>query len=253
MGDLVLLHISTPIATVTLNRAERHNSLIPGLLEEILSALGIIQAEEKVRAVVLLANGRSFSTGGDLRGFYDHLDEIESYASQIVRTLNQVILKMLNLRVPIVTAAHGMVTGGSLGLLLASDIVLVSPNASIATYYSVVGFSPDGGWTALLPFIIGPKRVADILIRNQTITAEEAVAWGLASRIVPAGDIHQEAQEIAMEIAASPSGSLYLKNQLLSAAYGDVAARLEMERVHFVEQISRPETQKSMIAFLNSM
>jgi 2-(1,2-epoxy-1,2-dihydrophenyl)acetyl-CoA isomerase len=253
MGSRVQLKISAPIATITLNRSERHNSLIPGLLEDMLMALIAVNEQAKVRAVVLQAKGRSFSTGGDLRGFYEHLDQIETYSHELVGLLNDVILAMRDLRVPIVAAVHGLVTGGSLGFLLASDIVLVTPEVKIIPYYSVVGFSPDGGWTAILPDIIGLKRVVEIVMRNQTITADEAVVWGIANHTVPAEEIYHVAQEIAFEIANLQTDSIYQTKRLLCQLNDDLAIHLEAERKQFVEQISKPETQQSMIAFLESM
>jgi 2-(1,2-epoxy-1,2-dihydrophenyl)acetyl-CoA isomerase len=160
-----------PVATLTLNRAERHNSLVPELLEEILAALARVKATPEMRAVVLQANGRSFSTGGDLRGFYEHMDDLPGYGRRIVGLLNRVILALVELPLPVVAAVHGLVTGGSLGLVPGCDVVLVAPQASFTPYYSVVSFSPDGGWTAMLPSSIGPKRVAEVLLRNQTTSA----------------------------------------------------------------------------------
>lgn len=253
MGNHILFNLSAPIATITLNRAERRNSLIPDLLRDMLAVLSAIQGEEAIRAVVLQAEGHSFSTGGDLRGFYEHLDQIETYSHVLVGLLNDVILTMRNLRVPIVTAVHGLVTGGSLGLLLASDIVLLTPEVEITPYYSVVGFSPDGGWTAILPQLIGPKRVAEIIMRNQTITAEEAISWGIANHIVPAGEIHGQARCIALEIASQKAGSIVQTKRLLCRLGDSVANDLEAERKRFVEQISKPEIQQSMINFLKNM
>ena len=89
MGELVILERVGPVAVLTLNRAERHNSLVPEFLAEMLAALETFGAQPGVRAVVLQANGRSFSTGGDLRGFYEHLDDLEAYAGEIVGLLNR--------------------------------------------------------------------------------------------------------------------------------------------------------------------
>ncbi|MGD9093782.1 MAG: enoyl-CoA hydratase/isomerase family protein [Anaerolineales bacterium] len=253
MGTHVLFQVSAPIATITLNRAERHNSLTPDFLREFMAVLGAIQGEESVRAVILQAKGRSFSTGGDLRGFYEHLDQIETYSNEVVGLLNDVILAMRDLRDPIITAVHGLVFGGSLGFLLASDIVLVTPEVTITPYYSVVGFSPDGGWTAILPQIIGPKRASEILMRNQSITAEQAVCWGIANHIVPTKDIHHLAREIAHEIAAQQTESIYQTKRLLSHFGNDLTVNLEEERKRFVEHISKLETQQSMIDFLDTM
>jgi enoyl-CoA hydratase/carnithine racemase len=159
---------------------------------------------------------------------------------------------------PLVVAVHGIVTGGSLGLVLACDAVLVAPNASFTPYYSVVGFSPDGGWTAMLPSVIGLKRTAEVLLRNLTITAEQAVAWGMASRIVPGERIRDEALRVAQDIAAQKPGSIADTKRLLGLAYGDpspgsgqgLAARLEAERAQFVEQIDTDEARQGIVTFL---
>jgi 2-(1,2-epoxy-1,2-dihydrophenyl)acetyl-CoA isomerase len=220
-------------------------------LTELLAALAEIRENPAIRAVILQAEGRSFSTGGDLRGFYGHLGEIEAYASEIVGRLNQVILAMVNLPIPVVAAVHGMVTGGSLGLVLAADLVLVAPEASFTPFYSVVGFSPDGGWTAWLPQIIGTKRVAEILMQNITIGAEQAVAWGLANRLVPGEEIRTQALNIAQDIASKQPGSIRQTKYLLCPS--DLAERLEVERRRFVELVKTQEIQQSMIAFLEQM
>lgn len=250
MAALVLTAREGPIASLTLNRPARHNSLIPELLEELLAGLEGIQADPQVRAVVLGANGRSFSTGGDVLGFYEHLDSIAAYADRLLGLLNEAIQAMLSLRVPVVAAVHGMVTGGSLGLVLGADIVLVTPQASFTPYYGVVGFSPDGGWTALLPHLIGTKRVAEALMTNHTLTAEEAVFWGLANRLVPGDEIHSQAYSTAQQVAAMKPGSLRSVRELLGWDPGDVRQRLDAERIAFVKQIQSPEARQGMRDFL---
>lgn len=251
MSQLVQLDHTGPVSTLTLNRPQRHNSLVPALLEEILVQIEEIRSRQDTRTVILQANGRSFSTGGDLRGFYEHLDTIEEYARKIVGLLNRVILSLLDLPVPIVAAVQGIVTGGSMGLVLASDIILVTPQASFTPYYSIVGFSPDGGWTALLPTIIGHKRTTAVLMHNQTITAEQALVWGLAHQIVDGQRIRQEALRLAQDIASKKSGSIRYTKRLLVDGYGDLANRLEKERSYFVHQIMTPEAQQGIRTFLN--
>ena len=121
------------------------------------------------------------------------------YAQEVVGLLNEVILALIDLPVPVVACVHGPVTGGSLGLVLAADLILVAPEASFTPYYSVIGPSPDGGWTAMLPAVIGEKRAAAVLMLNETISAEQAVAWGMAQRIVPGDVIRDEAQRVAAQ------------------------------------------------------
>jgi enoyl-CoA hydratase/carnithine racemase len=247
---LVLAERVGSIAILTLNRSERHNSLVPELLEALLAALAAVGEDPDVRAVVLQANGRSFSTGGDVGGFYGHMDNLPVYAGKLVGLLNRVILALLELPVPIVAAVHGIVTGGSLGMVLGCDVVLAAPGASFTPYYTVVGFCPDGGWTAMLPVIIGPKRAAEVLLRNLTITAKQAVAWGLVSRIVPGDRIRHEALAVARDIAAQKPGSISHTKRLLGLADGDLVARLEAERTRFIEQIASDEARQGIITFL---
>jgi 2-(1,2-epoxy-1,2-dihydrophenyl)acetyl-CoA isomerase len=248
--SLVLLEQIDRVAVLTLNRPERHNSLTPALLTELLDGLEKIHIQPAICAVVLQANGKSFSTGGDVRAFYDHRDDLEAFANQIVSLLNQVILVMCDLPVPIVTAVHGIVTGGSLGLVLASDIVLLAPEASFTPFYSIVGFSPDGGWTALLPVVIGPKRAGEIILLNQTIPARQAVDWGLASRIVSRDQIRVEALQTAKQLSGMCMDSIRHTKQLLGLIHGDLAARLDSERSHFVEQVQTAEARTGMARFL---
>ena len=214
LGELVILEREGPVAVLTLNRTERHNSLVPEFLEEMLAALETAGTQPGVRAVVLQANGRSFSTGGDVRGFHEQMDDLEAYAGEIVGLLNSVILAMIALPVPI------------------------------------IGFSPDGGWTALLPAIIGLKRTGEVLMRNQTITAEQAVAWGLASRIVPSDRICEEALSTAQDLAAMKAGSIGHTKAILGPACSDLEARLEAERTRFVQQITTEEARQGIEAFL---
>lgn len=250
MEPLVRVEWDGPVAGLTLNRPARHNSLVPELLAELLDALADLRRRPDVRALVLQAEGRSFSTGGDVRRFYEQGDGVYEYASGLVGQLNRAVQVLLDFPVPVVAAVHGIVTGGSLGFVLAADVVLVAPEASFTPWYNVVGFSPDGGWTALLPALIGPRRAAEVLLRNLTISAREAVEWGLASRVVPAEEVRAEAWRVAAEIARLQPGSVRRTRRLLRAAWGDVAARLETEHGEFCAQIVTDEAREGMRRFL---
>ena len=238
------------VVTLVLNRPERHNSLVPDLLSELLAALNDVAADSGARTVVLAAEGRSFSTGGDVLGFFAAGENLAEYAANTVGLLNDVILTMLRLPQPIVVAVHGTVTGGSLGLVLGGDVVLMAPEATITPWYAAVGFSPDGGWTALLPDVIGRHRTARILYSNQSISAADAAQWGLATEVVASGEIEERAATVALEIARAKSGSIASTKRLLRHDLDDIAARLDAEREAFVAQILTPEAQKGMAAFL---
>jgi len=245
--SLVLIEQTDSIATLTLNRPERHNSLTPELLNDFLLALYDV---EDARVLILRANGRSFSTGGDVRAFYDHRAGAATYAREIVGLLNQTIEALLKFPAPTIAAVNGVVTGGSIGLVLAADLVLVTPNASFTPYYNVVGFSPDGGWTALLPRVIGTARVAESLLTNATISAQQAVDWGLANRVVEADRSYDEARAAAELIVTMKINSVRRSIQLLREHKLAALPKLKAELNQFVEQIVTPEAQNGMREFL---
>ncbi|MBL8058726.1 MAG: enoyl-CoA hydratase/isomerase family protein [Anaerolineales bacterium] len=247
---LVRLEFEPPLAALTLARPARHNSLVPELLRDLLAALAAVRARPEARALILQAEGRSFSTGGDLRGFQDHQADLAGYAHELVGLLNEAILALADLPIPSVAAVHGQVTGGALGLVLAADLVLVAPAGTFTPYYATVGFSPDGGWTAMLPAVIGPRRAAAALLLDQAITAEHAVAWGLAERCVPAADLAAEARAAARRLAGLAPGSLRRARLLLRGA--GLAERLEAERAQFLAQLATPEARRGLQRFLEA-
>ncbi len=167
--QLVLSRIDGAVATVILNRPDRHNSLVPAMLRELGAAIAGCESRPGVSILVLRAAGRSFSTGGDLGGFREHADEIAQYAHELVGLLNDAIIRLYDCRLPVITVVNGQVTGGAMGLVFASDIVLVTERASFTPYYVEAGFSPDGGWTALLPDVVGPTRARTVQLLNQTM------------------------------------------------------------------------------------
>jgi 2-(1,2-epoxy-1,2-dihydrophenyl)acetyl-CoA isomerase len=235
---------------ITLQRPERHNSLIPELLIQLIDALNGVRDERSVLAVVLRASGRSFSTGGDVRGFWEARDRIVAYADEIVGLLNESMLAMMRLPQPILGAVHGPVTGGSLGLVLGCDIVLVSPEATFTPWYGPVGFAPDGGWTAILPEIIGQERVDHILAENRSITAAQAVAWGLATDIVSVETMWAESMLVAQRMAGRNAGTVEPVKARTPQEVAAVSERLCEERRRFVLQVATDEATAGMARYL---
>lgn len=238
------------VRVVTLARPERTNALVPELIDGVRECVIRISEDEDARAVVLTALGRHFSTGGDVAAFAEHDgDELVTYARAIVGSLNGMIVDLMRLRLPVVAAARGAITGGSLGLLLASDVVLLAPDAFVAPYYVDVGFSPDGGWTAILPHRIGRTRAAAIQFGNQTLDARRAVDWGLALDV--AADVEQAAIEMAQNYASKKVGAVARTKVLLRDDLTELEGRLGDELVNFVEQIQTHEARVGMDDFLS--
>lgn len=250
MSKLVSLTCEGGVAELEINRPERHNSLIPELLEEMLAALAEVEARPELRALILCARGASFSTGGDVAAFLAHWDRIESYSRRIVGALNRVVLALARLRVPVIAAAQGWTTGGSLGLLLGADLVVLAEDARFAPFYTRVGFSPDGGWAVLLPRLIGVRAAAEVQYLNRPFRAEEALRWGLANKVVPLAQLREEARALAGQIAAMVPESVTSTKRLLRADLKEWETALAAELEAFVSCIQSPAVRESAQAFV---
>jgi len=244
-----LLDIADGVARLTLNRPERHNSLVPALLDSLNADLDRIAADRNIRAVVLQASGRSFSTGGDVAGFHAvPRDQRRAYAEGLVGSLNRAILTLLRLPMPVIGRIHGPVTGGSLGLLLACDLTAITPQAFVQPYYAQVGFSPDGGWTAILPARIGAQRAREIQLLNQRVSAQQALQLGLATVCVEADALDATIEGWLEKLKTMLPGSIASTKALLTADY---TAGLDAELRQFLDLIDREDTVAGMTRFLN--
>ena len=235
------------VAVVTLNRPARHNALVPELLTDLLESLRNGPAADAA-AVVLAAEGPSFSTGGDLLGFHQHLDSIGEYAERLVGLLNDVILTLYELPLTAVCAVNGQVCGGSLGLLLGCERVVMHRDASVTPWYGAVGFSPDGGWTAMLPDVIGAREAARWLTDNARCDAARCVELGLADQGVDT-DATAAACAWAAEALMTAGGT----GRTRSRPHGDSAAlarRLAAEKREFVRQVQTAEARDGIERYL---
>ncbi len=246
--SLVSLTRQGPVAVVSLNRPARHNALVPELLQ---SLIGTLKDDRclSASALVLCAQGRSFSTGGDLLGFQQHRSTIREYADKIVGLLNQAIVALYKHPVPVVCAVQGQVTGGSLGFLLASDWVVMHRSATITPWYAEVGLSPDGGWTAILPDIIGRQQCMHWLSSNASYDALTCHRLGLVQQIVD-GDCAAAAFEWVDDVQTKQPGSINCIRHLLTCNNNEIETKLDNERKVFVEQIQTPEALHGIDLFL---
>jgi 2-(1,2-epoxy-1,2-dihydrophenyl)acetyl-CoA isomerase len=249
-GDrrFVLTKIDGAVATVTLNRPERHNSLVPELLRDLGDAIAVCEADPGAKILVLRASGQSFSTGGDLHNFREHAQDIAQYADELVGLLNSTIMRLYDCRLPVLAVVNGQVTGGALGLVLAADIVLVTDRASFTPYYVEAGFSPDGGWTAMLPDLIGRTRATTVQLLNQTITAGQALDWGLATAYAEDAEMDRAVKELSEQLLGKKPGSVCSTRRLMRPV--DLESRLALERERFVEQVVTGEAMAGIKAWL---
>lgn len=255
MTDLATLDVDEGVAVLRLNRPDRHNSLVPDLMQAVRTCIAGARRADPV-ALVVTGIGKSFSTGGDIGGFLANAETDEAllaYADDLVGALHDTVLELLSFPAPVLAAINGPVTGGSAGFLLASDLVAMADHAFLQPYYGEVGFGPDGGWTALLPERVGTSKALEIQYLNQRITADQAVRLGLASCAVPASELDRTISSWITTIRTKKTSSLVATRAGVWDEHriGLVRRRLDAEKKRFLENITLASTRSGMAAFVS--
>jgi len=237
-----------PCFRIAMN-APRANALEPGLLTELHRAFDALEQSGARKA--LITGGRNFSTGGDVGRFFEAAQQgrAESYTEVVVPALQDLIIRMIGMPVVIAAAVRGAATGGSAGIVFASDLVAAAPDAFVQPYYGVMGFAPDGGWAALLPELIGAGPAQSWLLANHRHEAAELQRLGLVQAI----DADPEARALALLQGVETGTALETKQMIWNGArLAAVRAGLDAETAAFRKLIGRQETLSRMTEFLQS-
>lgn len=240
------------VSTVTLARPSMRNALVPDLLLDLCVSLEEIGRRDETRAVVLAAEGDDFSIGADLRRFAREMQgsALASYSAEYAGLLNQAIVSLLRLPQPVVGAAHGEVGGAAIGLVLGCDVVVAAHDSRFDPHYARAGFTPDGGWTALLPQVVGRRRASACLLLDRALPADEALDCGLVTQLAAPEQVAALAHEIALRIAAAPSATMREGKRLLAGDLDVVEQALEAERERFVATVGGADAREGVARFL---
>ena len=220
------------IAVLRINRPGRMNSQTVKMFSEYVTVARALR-DSNLRALIVTGAGeRAFCAGFDL-------DEIDVITRMGVReflkfqeTATGGIQAIRHLPFPVIAAVHGAATGGGMSLALAADIRLVAPTAKFSAAFVKVGLSiGELGTSYNLTRLVGPGRAAEIGYTGRVVGAEEAVRIGLANRMVPAGQLLDEAAEMARLIATNSPGGVRMSKRAIqrNQEITSYAAALELE------------------------
>jgi crotonobetainyl-CoA hydratase len=219
-GTFSRIVIDRAIATVTIDRPARMNALHPAAHEELSDLFDRLATMEGLRAVIITGSGdRAFCAGYDLK------DNLETGIMALPSTGFAGFNMRTDYPLPVIAAVNGMALGGGFELALACDIIIASDQASFALPEPKVGWAAVGGGVQRLPRAIGMKRAMDIILTGRTVDAAEALAIGLASEMVAAGDLLSTARRWADQIAACAPLALRCARQVAYASFDMPLAR----------------------------
>jgi len=199
----VLLDVSDGVAQVVLNRPAQGNTLDVDMAHRLGAVFSEIADDPAVRVVLLSGNGRFFCAGGDLAAMAAASDRA-AFVHELAVAAHGAVQLLAALEKPVVAAVQGAAAGAGLSLVLLSDLVVASSTASFVTAYTSVGLTPDCGQSWLLPRAVGISRALDLTLTSPRLSAAQAHALGLVSRVVEPNSLTAEAEALARRLAQGP-------------------------------------------------
>ncbi|MBI3964971.1 MAG: enoyl-CoA hydratase/isomerase family protein [Chloroflexi bacterium] len=240
-----------PVAKVVLNRAEALNALNLKMVVELGGALAECAAPD-VRVVVLTGTGRAFCAGGDVKSFVDSLSEDPvGYLRDLADEFHQrVVLGIRRLAKPVIGSINGVAAGGGLSLALCCDLRIAADNARLATAYSNIGLSADGGSTFFLPRLVGLGRSAEIFMFAEVLDANKAFELGIVNKVVPAAELESATDDWAIRLAAGPTRAHGVVKKLLNRTFAnDLTTQLDTETAGMAELAMTQDYREGVTAF----
>ena len=247
MGEFVRVEVAEAIATIRLDRPKM-NALNAQIQEEIAAAAAEVTADAAIRAVILYGGERVFAAGADIKEMADM--DYARMANRSVR-LQAAFSAVAGIPKPVVAAVTGYALGGGLELALCADFRVLGENAKVGQPEILLGIIPGAGGTQRLPRLIGPARAKDLIFTGRQVPAGEALAIGLADKVVPDAAVYEAARELVARYATGPALALRAAKQAVDTGLEvDLATGLEVERLQFAALFATEDQKTGMRSFV---
>src|SRR3954452_4310661 len=213
MTKQVRLEFDGPIATITNDNVEKHNAFDDEMDQQLFAVLGELQQRPDVRAVIWRGEGKSFSSGRDVSAIGG--GDVELTHHELMARGHRGILQVFDIEAPIIVAMHGWAIGASFQRALLCDIRVAAEGARFMLPEVTHGVIPDTGGVGRLFQICGHGVASDLVLTGRPMSAEEAYAHGVVSRVVPAEALDETVSEMAHKIAAAPAVTVKMARRIL--------------------------------------
>jgi 2-(1,2-epoxy-1,2-dihydrophenyl)acetyl-CoA isomerase len=243
------------VATLTLNRPDRLNAMSTPMLDALLEALPRLADDSGIGVVVLTGAGRGFCAGGDVKAMAEGRefggDTLEEKA-QYLRARMEVSRWLHEMPKPTIAMVRGAAAGAGLSLAMACDLRIASDTARFATAFARVGYSGDFGGSWFLTQLVGTAKARELYYTAEILDAQQALALGLANRVVPDVRLEEETQALAARLAHGPRVALrYMKRNMNAAEAGTLKDVLDLEAWHHTRTGFTEDHKEAARAFVD--
>jgi enoyl-CoA hydratase/carnithine racemase len=251
----VLYEASDGIATITLNRPERLNTISGPMLAQLTQLLIKANEDPAVRVVVLTGTGRAFCAGLDLvdatQGSGIGSESQASHISVNIDLRNTPPTVLFAMDKPTICALNGAAAGYGMDTAMGCDIRMMAESAKLAAAFVKRGVVPESGGTWILPRLIGWSKAAELIFTGRTLSAKESLEMGLATHVVPDAELQTKARELAAEIAANAPLAVQSAKRLMRMGMNETFNdHVHHVYLQFLQLIRTQDFREGMTSFL---
>jgi 2-(1,2-epoxy-1,2-dihydrophenyl)acetyl-CoA isomerase len=239
------------IAEILLNRPEAYNALNDELVTSLAENLTVLAMDNETKGIVVTGQGKAFCAGGDLKWATTYSDSPSRSFHALAARFHLAVVEIRRMAKPVVAAINGVAAGAGFSLALACDFRVMEEAAILKQAYTSNGLSIDGGGTFSLPRMVGLARALEIAAFDDPIDAQQALQWGLVTKVVENGKGLAEAIDMLNELAKKSLNSFGVSKKLLNDSFNQsFESQLELEREAIVRCADHPDGQEGINAFL---
>jgi 2-(1,2-epoxy-1,2-dihydrophenyl)acetyl-CoA isomerase len=229
-----LFEVKDSIALITLNRAEKLNSVTLSQLEELIVKLNTYEQDDNVRAIVITATGRGFCTGADLSGGGGRHDVTTPMGMKLsAHIYGRICFTLATIEKPVIAAVNGIAAGSGCNLALSCDIIYAAQSARFIQIFVKRGMCPDCGGTYFVPRLIGLAKAKELFFSGDPVDAPTALSLGMVNKVVEDDQLMPEVLAYAQKLAQMPTRSIGMIKRLLNRSFdSDLLTQLDFEAAY---------------------
>ncbi|MCE7860585.1 MAG: enoyl-CoA hydratase [Chloroflexi bacterium CFX2] len=245
--DTILTETRGRVGIVTLNRPKAMNAFNLVMLGEVFDALESLDKDENINAIIVTGNEKAFAAGADIKEMAE-----ASYVQMLTEERVQVWDRIRGIRKPVIAAVSGWALGGGCEFALSCDMIIASESAKFGQPEITIGVIPGAGGTQRLARLVGKHLAMEMVINNRTLTAQEALQFGIANRLVPVEGYLDAAVAFADEIASRAPLAVRMAKDSVNAAFETTLTEgLAVEKRNFYPLFATEDQKEGMRAFVD--
>jgi enoyl-CoA hydratase len=244
--EFILTEKRGRVGLVTLNRPKAMNALNHQLVTELMDALEAFDNDDNVGAMVVTGNEKAFAAGADIKEMADKTAQ-QMMDNDLVGGFG----RMMKIRKPVIAAVSGYALGGGCEVAMSCDMIVASETAKFGQPEITIGVIPGAGGTQRLTRAVGKAIAMEMILNNRTLSAQEALQFGLVNRVAPLERTLEEALNLAEEIASRAPLAVRAAKKMINQAYElRLTEALDQERQEFYRLFATEDQKEGMKAFV---